>query len=758
MTEINVPIFVRKALCSKRPSLTKLCWIALASLLSSQVWANQPALVQDTSEEEKLLASKQQALEVIQIFGNQQALYKATGSANLIDKDTLEQFEYDDIHRVLQTTPGVYIREEDGYGLRPNIGLRGATSERSSKIAIMEDGILIAPAPYSAPAAYFFPLISRMQKVEIFKGPSAIRFGPNTVGGAMNMVSTSIGAPGSGEIDVAAGQQGYRKFYGNYSQAVAGFDLLVEGVHLAADGFKDLPNGDDTGFAKNEWLAKAAYDFNNGGMYQRFLAKVSYSDEVSDETYLGLSDDDFAQSPYQRYAASGEDKLDWEHLHFSLSHYIEIDDDTTIFTKAYRRDFNRDWDRLNRFESNRTIASILQAPNTGLNSLFMAILRGERDSLLNDDTLLQTLNDRTYYSQGVQTKLLKDVSFDDVDLALEIGFRAHQDQVERLHRDRFYVMRSGALARATRTDEVTISNKDQVSALAGYVNSNWTWANLTASAGIRVERISADAKDNLMATDISTSDTIVMPGAGVFYEFTANIGVVAGINKGFVPNSPGQLDSVEPEQSWNYEFGVRANAQGWRTEAIGFFNDYSNLKGSCTFSSGCQAALDSEFNGGEVDVYGLEFLINKSFVVNKTVSLPFTLAYTHTQSEFKTAFTSSFSQWGSIQAGDELPYLPENQVGINIGLVSQNLQLALQYKYIAKMLEAAGKSTELEGEVTDSISQFDLSAWYQVANNARVYAKLDNLTDEINIVSRRPFGARPNKPRQFMIGVKYTFN
>ncbi len=750
--------FARKGPCSARPSLIRLSCIALACLLSTQAWADQSPFVQGTNDEATLRASKKQAIEFIEIFGDQQALYKATGSANLINKDALEQFEYDDIHRVLQTTPGVYIREEDGYGLRPNIGLRGATSERSSKITIMEDGILIAPAPYSSPAAYFFPLISRMQKVEIFKGPSAIRFGPNTVGGSMNMVSTSIGEPGSGEIDVAAGQQGYRKLYGNYSQTIAGFDWLAEGAHLAADGFKYLPSGDDTGFEKNELLAKVAYDFNSGGMYQRFLAKVSYSDEVSDETYLGLSDDDFTQSPYQRYAASDEDKLDWEHLHLSLSHYIEVDDHTTVFTNAYRRDFNRDWDRLNRFESNRTIASILQAPNTGLNSLFMAVLRGQRDSLLNDDTLVQTLNDRTYYSQGIQTKLLKDFSLDDVELAVEVGFRAHQDQVERLHRDRFYLMLSGELALATRADEVTISNQDKVSALAGYVNLSWTWEHLTASAGIRVENISADAKDDLIGTDMSTSDTIVMPGVGVFYEFSPNIGLLAGINKGFVPNSPGQLDSVRSEQSWNYEFGVRASAKGWRTEAIGFFNDYSNLKGSCTFSSGCQAELDVEFNGGEVDVYGLEFLLNKSFEISKALTVPLTLAYTHTQSEFRNAFTSSFSQWGNIQAGDALPYLPENQLGINIEIVSQNWQVALQYKYIAKMLEAAGTSTELEGGVTDNISQFDLSAWYQVASNVRAYAKLDNLTDKINIVSRRPFGARPNKPRQFILGVKYTFN
>ena len=56
----------------------------------------------------------------------------------------------------------------------------------------MEDGILLTPAPYSAPAAYYFPLMSRISGVEVFKGPAAIRYGPNTIGGAINLQTRKI--------------------------------------------------------------------------------------------------------------------------------------------------------------------------------------------------------------------------------------------------------------------------------------------------------------------------------------------------------------------------------------------------------------------------------------------------------------------------------------------------------------------------------------------------------------------------------------
>jgi hypothetical protein len=54
-------------------------------------------------------------------------------------------------------------------------------------------------------------------------------------------------------------------------------------------------------------------------------------------------------------------------------------------------------------------------------------------------------------------------------------------------------------------------------------------------------------------------------------------------------------------------------------------------------------------------------------------------------------------------------------------------------------------------------SHYCMAAWYQMSDGLRIYSKLDNLTDEANIVSRRPFGARPGKPRQFVLGAKYSF-
>jgi len=145
--------------------------------------------------------------------------------------------------------PGVSIQLEDGYGLRPNISIRGVSSERSGRITLLEDNILIAPAPYSAPSAYYFPTAGRIAAVEVLKGPAAITQGPYTIGGVLNLVSTPIPEEQSGTLMVEAGSDATYRVLASYGgQTEQGFGYLLETHQWQSDGFQNIDRSDnDTG-------------------------------------------------------------------------------------------------------------------------------------------------------------------------------------------------------------------------------------------------------------------------------------------------------------------------------------------------------------------------------------------------------------------------------------------------------------------------------------------------------------------------------
>ena len=113
-----------------------------------------------------------ETLEGLTVVGSAEEIWNLAGSATYIESDEFRDRGYTDIGKILARVPGVYVRQEDGYGNFPNISLRGGDGTRTEKVTVMEDGILTAPAPYSAPAAYYFPKSGRMSAIKVLKASS----------------------------------------------------------------------------------------------------------------------------------------------------------------------------------------------------------------------------------------------------------------------------------------------------------------------------------------------------------------------------------------------------------------------------------------------------------------------------------------------------------------------------------------------------------------------------------------------------------
>ncbi|MEO1172902.1 MAG: TonB-dependent receptor, partial [Myxococcota bacterium] len=579
------------------------------------LWATRSAYAQSLDD-----------VEVFTILGKRPS--RVSGSAHAVSEEQLERYEYDDLERVLNKVPGVYVRGEDGFGLRPNIGLRGASSDRSSKITLMEDGVLFGPAPYSAPAAYYFPLITRMSAVEVFKGPSSILYGPNTIGGAINLSTARPNADGfTGLIDLAAGQFDYGKGHVRLGYGTPTFSVLLEGIRLQSTGFKELDGGGDTGFGKNDSMLKLRYVPNPGAVGEHSVElKLGYADEYSNETYLGLSAEDFAATPYRRYAASAPDRMDWERTQVQLDYRFDLDD-FEFHATAYRHDFDRVWRRQNRFSGSATVTSLSTVINdpSGARLPLLQVLRGERDSADETgvgagDLVAQAINARDFVSQGIELRGRAVVETGALTHTLTTGVRLHYDRIRRRQREIDFELIRATTVRATTDERIITWNAGESVALAAYANDEIEVGGLLLTPGLRFERIASEFRDRTPSNPVVSSElepltveertqSVLIPGLGAYYEILDDLGVLAGVHRGFSPAAPGQGagQEVEPERSLNYEAGLRYTTAGLRAEVIGFFSDYENLLGSCTASSGCDPAdLDRQFNAGEVFVYGLE--------------------------------------------------------------------------------------------------------------------------------------------------------
>lgn len=703
----------------------------------------------------------------IVITGGNVGVKELPPSAYYISPKELQRFNYSDINRTLRGIPGVNVQEEDGYGLRPNIGLRGTGVERNSKITVMEDGILIAPAAYAAPAAYYFPTIGRMQAVEIMKGSSQIKYGPYTTGGAINFISTPIPDHFSGKVNFVGGSYGFNSLHSNVGDSYKNFAFLVETFQYGSNGFKQLDGGGGTGFNKKDYLAKFRINTNaDAKVYQSLTFKLSHSSETSDETYLGITESDFAINPLRRYAGSQVDQINTTQQTSSATHYVKFSKHIDITTTAYYTGFKRNWYKLNNLKDtlNKSIdlGSLLENPDS--NPYMFDILKGANSP--NSNALIVRANNREYYTQGIQTMIGIDLKTEKTKHKIDVGIRYHYDNMDRYQWDDEYKMANNIMLLTKAGAHGTESNRiEDAVALATFVQYQFKYKKITATPGLRYENITLSrleyGKNDPQRIGTSLKETenkvdVLIPGIGIDYKFNNNLNSFIGVHKGFSP--PGTTTGALPEESINFELGAVYSKDAFESKLVLFYNDYKNLLGSDMQASGGMGTTDL-FNGGSAQAQGIEFIASYDLASNrdKKYRLPFTLSYTYTDAFFKSSFSSTFEDWGVVNEGDKLPYLAHNQMFAMMAFENKKIKISASGRYTDKMRTKAGSGAMLAEESTDAVCVIDMSASYLIQKQVAFFGSINNVANESYVVARRPFGVRPGMPRTFLIGIKTNF-
>ncbi len=683
------------------------------------------------------------ALEEMTIVGDREAVQALAGSGALVDHEQIEIEAANDINQLLKTVPGVYIQEEDGYGLRPNIGIRGATSERASKVTLLEDGVLIAPAPYSNPAAYYFPTALRMYAVEVLKGAPLLRYGPQTTGGVINMVSTPIPDHNSGNLDLRWGENGEADLLANYGVRAGAFGVLLETAQRRSEGYKDIDRSShDTGFHIQDYVAKLAWE----GEQQSLLFKLQYSKEHSNETYLGLTDRDFDRDATRRYGLSRIDNMHNDHHGYNVVYRRAITDGIEMSVTGYYNKFSRDWFKLGGG------SALINAANAG-----DAEAQGILDGTVDATGLHYKHNNRDYTSRGVELNF--DLDLDRHQVA--IGGRVHKDDMDRYQPEEVFDQINGELVYVTSEDATGSDNrKEKADANSFWLVDSWQLSSaLDLNLALRYEDVeshrrqfaTADRSDDPSRRHNDSDEWL--PGASFTYQVADAWQLLAGVHRGFSPLGGGAVASEDPETSVNWEAGFRYNS-GLFVEVVGFYSDFKNKTENCSNASPCSnGASSGSFNTGKAVIQGVEVQAGADLEWSD-FNIPLSLMYTYTD-----AAISDDNPSEGFDDGDKLASVPENTFSLRLGLETaigwNNYVVA---KYTDEMCMRVGcNKGGTRYDRSEDLFVLDFISRYAVTERAVAYVKVENVFDEEAIVSRQPDGARPNKPRTASVGVEWSF-
>jgi len=707
--------------------------------------------------------AQEHSLNELVIIGDDASASALPGSAHVVTSEDLETMKYTDIHKAVREVPGVYLKEEDGYGLRPNIGIRGSGSGRSSKITLMEDNVMIAPAPYSAPAAYYSPTFGRMNGIEVLKGPDLLRYGPYTVGGAINLRSTPIPSSEAGNVTTEISENAGKRIHSWYGNSTDNAGFVIETFQDETNGFKELQQSSrDTGFEKQDYVAKARFNSDaSADVYHQLDLKFQYSEELSNETYLGLTDDDFRRDPNKRYFLSQLDNMDNRHKGYSARHLVELTEDLSLTTTLYRNEFKRNWYKGN-------FNNLIEAANNGDQTAYSQLQGTEP---VGPFTL--TNGAREYLSQGIEVKADYGLTLAGMRHDITIGARVHEDEADRFQpKDRYeqvinngrpafeFVEQIAPTGGDNRIDEAEALNLFLADRIA-------ITPDLTVTALLRYEDIetsqtrwSTSERTSASETETASNDTSeVLPGLGATYRLSPTVTLIGGVHRGMAPAGSGGTN-VEPELSTNFEAGARYNDGGLRAEAIVFYSDYENTVRNCSIANPCSVGnqiIDSgTVSEGESKIQGIELLAASEFTLANGLTAPVQATWTYTNAE-----VTKDSDDGSVRKGDNLADLPENVVSVRAGLRDGNLWDAyVNISYVDETCidnSCDRSGTDNTFRKTDDYTVVDLSSSYALNSSTRVYAKIDNVLDDQEIVSRSPHGARPNLPRTAYVGISVDF-
>jgi Fe(3+) dicitrate transport protein len=696
------------------------------------------------------------------------------GSVAIVKPAELKRTQPISGNEILRNIAGVHVVEEEGAGLRANIGIRGLDPDKSRNVLILEDGIPVALAPYGEPEMYFTPNIDRMSGIEVLKGNGSILFGPQTIGGVINYITADPPNEPSSSVSFKGGELGYFN-----SRITHGNTLNRTGYYLDFTR-KQADNFGPTQFRLHDLNTKIQSDLSP---VSQLGFKLSLYDEISNATYVGLTQPMFEAGGLDDLRIAPDDQLTVRRYAASLSHKYMPLDGLHLNTTAFAYTTTRNWNRQDfTYASN---ASNLTGEVHGFEdqkegAIYLRNSTGQRN--------------RQFEVAGVEPRMNYRYDLAGKRSYLDAGVRY---LYERAFEQRVNGTSAGVLSGDLRDDEIRTGH-----AFSSYLQNKVMFSErFSFTAGLRSELIGYEReirrmsfKDTLIVAQSSVFE--IIPGAGFNYNFNDGLGLFAGIHRGFAPprtkdaiSNEGMDLQLEAEKSWNTELGIRGNLQFIEFEFTAFHMDFSNqvipvsessggagtgyINGGATVHSGFETSMLLPFDFLLPEGWNAGLMWNATFVraefsgdryvlFKRSLNTEHENVYVNVKGN-KTPYSPSVSVSGAIQA--VTPWgiglrISANYVGSQFTDVLNTVNVYdwiatdeqdLNYNYV--QATANGRIGKLDPYLITN-----LNVWYDHSSSGLGFnVGIKNLTNERYIASRRPQGIRVGLPRFISAGITFDF-
>jgi iron complex outermembrane receptor protein len=186
-----------------------------------------------------LCAQGQELIDTVEVSSSQipQRMHETGRHITVLLPKTIEQLPAVSVDEILQMVPGVEVQSRSGFGVQADIVMRGSTF---SQVLILVDGMRLND-PLTGHFNGYIPVVkSDIARIEVLRGPAAAMYGPDAVGGLINIITKtfegSLPEGISGNVNVGLGS------YANYMGEAAvlhgseKFSWSLTGMINRADG------------------------------------------------------------------------------------------------------------------------------------------------------------------------------------------------------------------------------------------------------------------------------------------------------------------------------------------------------------------------------------------------------------------------------------------------------------------------------------------------------------------------------------------